>query len=252
MKKARKYLPWCVPLGLLLLSILVYGGIPGFSFTAYILAGLAGLSAAYLLLGLLKNRKAARIMTIILSICICIGLVAAAITGWIIYRAGLGQPDVECGYVIVLGAGLRGTTPSMILTERLNAAYEYLSAHPDVIAVVSGGQGAGEDIPEAKAMFDYLTGRGIPAERVWMEDQSTNSRENLQYSLALIESRTGARPESAGILSNEFHLYRAGLFAREQNLTAIGIPAKTQWASLFINYFLREIVAVWYYTILGG
>lgn len=252
MRKIRKFLPWCLPAALFLLAIAVYTGIPGFSFTAYILLGLGVLSGAYLLLRLWKNRKAARIMTVFLTVVLCLGLLAAAITGVIIHRGGQGQPEKECQYVIVLGAGLRGTTPSMILTERLSAALDYLTAHPDAIAVVSGGQGAGEDISEAQAMFDYLTSRGIDPERVWMEDQSTNTRENLQYSLELIENRTGVRPESAGIISNEFHLYRAGLFAREQNLTSIPIPAKTQFFPLYINYFLREIVAVWYYTVLGG
>ena len=47
------------------------------------------------------------------------------------------------------------------------------------------------------------------------------------------------------------HLYRAGLFAEEQGLTAVGIPARTSWVTLRINYFLREIAAVWYYTLFG-
>lgn len=85
-----------------------------------------------------------------------------------------------------------------------------------------------------------------------MEDKSTSTRENLQYTLALIEARTGARPEKAGILTNDFHLYRAGLFAREEGLTPIGICAETGWFALELNYFLREIAGVWYYIIFGG
>ena len=37
-----------------------------------------------------------------------------------------------------------------------------------------------------------------------------------------------------------------------EGVTSYGIPARTSWVTLRINYFLREIVAVWYYTILGG
>ena len=101
-------------------------------------------------------------------------------------------------------------------------------------------------------MYNDLTGKGIDPERVWMEDNATNTRENIAYSLALIEEKTGVRPDTTGLISSEYHLFRAGLFAREQNLTAVGIPAKTSWFSLRLNYFLREIVAVWYYVILGG
>jgi uncharacterized SAM-binding protein YcdF (DUF218 family) len=85
-----------------------------------------------------------------------------------------------------------------------------------------------------------------------MEDKSTSTRENIAFSLALIAEKTGQRPLKAGVLSSEYHMYRAKLVAREQGLEAIEIPARTSWFSLRINYFLREIVAVWYYVILGG
>ena len=101
-------------------------------------------------------------------------------------------------------------------------------------------------------MFNDLTAKGIAPERIWMEDKSTSTWENIAFSLDLIEEKTGQRPQKAGILSSEYHIFRAGLVARSQNLEAIGIPAKTSWVSLRINYFLREIVAVWYYALLGG
>ena len=154
--------------------------------------------------------------------------------------------------MIVLGAGVNGTTPSLILSERISRAEQYLRDNPDTIAILSGGQGSGENISEAQCMFEQLTAKGISPERLWLEDKSTSTRENLRFSMTLIEEKTGTRPARAAIISNEFHLYRAGLFAREQNLEMIGVPAKTTWFSLRANYFLREIVAVWYYTILGG
>lgn len=140
----------------------------------------------------------------------------------------------------------------MSLQERIDAAYCYLLDHPDAVCVVSGGQGRWEEISEAKCMYNELTAMGIDPQRIWMEDQATNTQENLRFSLDLIESRTGIRPEEIGLVSSEYHLYRAGLFAQEEQVTAIGIPARTAWISLRINYFLREIVAVWYYTLLGG
>ena len=84
-----------------------------------------------------------------------------------------------------------------------------------------------------------------------MDEKSFNTRQNIAYSLDLIEARTGTRPEKAGIVSSDYHLYRAGLFAKEQNLESMGIPAKSTWFSLRLNYFLREIAAVWY-VYLGG
>jgi uncharacterized SAM-binding protein YcdF (DUF218 family) len=101
-------------------------------------------------------------------------------------------------------------------------------------------------------MFRELTAMGIEADRVWMEDKATSTRENLRFSLALIQERTGNRPETVGLISSEYHLFRAGLLAEDEGVTAIGIPAETSWISLRINYFLREIAGVWAYWILGA
>ena len=100
-------------------------------------------------------------------------------------------------------------------------------------------------------MYQHLTAMGIDGSRIWLEDRSTSTLENIEFSLNVIEEKTGSRPDSAGILSSEYHLYRAGLFAKQQGLTAVGIPARTYWRHLFVSYFVREIFAVLYYSILG-
>ena len=107
-------------------------------------------------------------------------------------------------------------------------------------------------LAEASFMKEYLTGRGIDADRIWLEEKSTSTWENLEFSLGVIEEKTGKRPHAVGIVSSEFHLYRAGLVAEKMQVTAIGIPVKTSRVSLFVSYFLREIVAVWKYAVLGG
>ena len=177
---------------------------------------------------------------------------AAAITGCVIVTASRGVEKTESEYVIVLGAGVNGTVPSRSLRERLDAAYEYLVNHPENIAIVSGGQGSGEDITEAQCMFDYLTGKGISPDRIWMEDKATSTLENLRYSLDLIEEKTGQRPTKIGVLSSEYHLFRASLFARACDVEFVGIPAITSRWGQRINHFLREIAGIWHYLILGG
>ena len=101
-------------------------------------------------------------------------------------------------------------------------------------------------------MFDELTAMGIDPARLWLEDKSTSTWENLKFTLALIEEQTGASPDQIALLSNEFHLYRAGLFAKQFGLEPLGVPAKTTLPVLKINYFIREAVAVWHYYLIGG
>ena len=225
----------------------------GFGFSGQVCFGCAGVLMVYLLLPYLEKKKPklARVLLVALSVCLGIGILVATVTGVLIVRAW-NRPAMDCDYVVVLGAGVNGTVPSLSLRDRLNAAYDYLVAHPGAVCVVTGGQGSGEDITEALCMYNDLTARGISPERVWMEDRAVNTRENIRFSLDLIEEKTGTRPETIGLVSSEYHLFRAGMFAREENVVSYGIPARTSWVSLRINYFLREIVAVWYYIILGG
>ena len=74
----------------------------------------------------------------------------------------------------------------------------------------------------------------------------------MRFSLALIAQRTGTRPDTVGVISSEYHLFRAGLMARDEGITAVGIPATTSWVSLRINYFFREIAGVWAYLVFGA
>ena len=236
-----------------LLGLILRLIVPSFRFTGWILLGISCVIALFLLLRLLRNKhpKLAKVCLVLLCTGLSLGVIAATITGIPIAKAANADPQ-PCEYVIVLGAGINGSTPSLSLRDRLDAAYNYLVAYPETICIVSGGQGPGEDLTEALCMFKDLTARGIAPERIWMEDKSTSTRENIAFSLALIEEKTGRRPTEAGVLSSEYHMYRAKLVAREQGLEATEIPAKTSWVSLRINYFLREIVAVWYYVLLGG
>lgn len=225
--------------------------VPGFRFSAVVCFGVAAVVLCYWLLSL-SSCKTARRVRRCLTVMLIIGTLLAGITFAFIGSAGTGDPEKTCDYVIVLGAGVNGKDPSLILRERLDAAEGYLRANEHVICIVSGGQGPGEEITEAACMQNYLVNNGIAPERIWMEDKATSTWENLKFSLELIREKTGQTPSKAGIISNEFHLLRAGLMAKKQGLEMVGIPAETSWVSLRINYYMREIVAIWKYMVFGG
>ncbi len=253
MKKIKNLFGWIAGFTLVVLGVLIWLFILGYSFTGYVFMGLGGLILCYRLLGLLENRalSLAKALRLILSILVCLGILAAVVTGTVIYDASLGDADRDCEYIVVLGAGLNGENPSLTLKNRLDAAYAYLAAHPDTVCVVSGGQGPDEVIPEAECMARVLTEMGIAPERIWQEDKSTSTMENLRFSLDLIEEKTGTRPRTVGIVSSEYHQYRAGLMAASLGAESVSIPGKTSWFSLWANYHMREIVAVWAYWLFG-
>lgn len=147
----------------------------------------------------------------------------------------------KCRYLIVLGAHVEKDQITDSLRRRLDAALEYLKTHPDTQAVLSGGQGKGEAVTEAAAMAGYLQQRGIREERLFQEDRSTTTEENLKFSRAFL-----ADPEAAvGIVSNNFHLYRACAMARRLGYQKVfPLPAGCH-PVLFPNYMVRECFAVW-------
>ena len=247
----KKYLKWSVPLFFVLLGIFFFCATHGHDFLGIISFGVAGVIGCYYLIALLKP-KIRKILFITLTALLCLGITAFAVTEAVIIEGSFGDKDTAFSYLVVLGAKVNGTSPSLSLSDRIDAAYHYLTEHPDVIAVLSGGQGADEGISEAQCMFNELTKLGISPERLWLEDKATSTWENLQFSLAIIEEKTGSRPETIGLLSSEYHLYRAKLTANACGIDAATIPARTGWPTICINYFLREVPAVWKYIICGG
>ena len=160
------------------------------------------------------------------------------------HDGGTETPDAPT--VIVLGAGLNGDQPSLTLIARLQTALDYLNAHPDATVILSGGQGAYETCTEASAMARWLTGRGVDPSRIYLEEQSTDTRENLRFSRLLMDEQ-GLSPPVA-VVSNRFHLYRARLLAQQEGFSQVQtlsapIPkVPLRWLS--VSVYLREYCSV--------
>ena len=247
-------LRWLAMIPLTLLIIFFQFFMAGYSFTVLVCFCLMGVLLFYNLCDILKGKypKQTRVVRRLFTTLLCIGLLVVGITECLIIRASFGDPKENVEYMVVLGAKVRPDGPSVSLMDRIYAARDYMTEHPDVIAVVSGGQGPDEHMTEAKCMFDQLTALGIDPDRIWMEDKATSTWENLHFTLALIEEKTGKRPVKMGILSSEYHLFRAGLFANACGFDSVGIPAPTSRLSQKVNHFMREVAGVWHYLLLEG
>ena len=247
-------LPWLIIGALCAAAYILRFVLWGYSFSALVCCCLAGIIAIYEVTGILLPRFPAAILMIrrIFTLCLAVGIAVVTVTEGIIIKASFGSPDEDIDYLVVLGAKVRVTGPSASLWDRIYGARDYLEAHPDVIAIVSGGRGDDEPSAEAYSMRGELVTLGIDPERIWMEDRATSTWENLHFSLDLIEEKTGKRPEKIGVLSSEYHLYRAGLFAKACGVEFVGVPAKTSRVSQKINHFMREVAGVWHYWLLGG
>ena len=189
--------------------------------------------------------KAAVIVTTVGLIYFC------AVEGLIIGSARTDRNAGEKKYIVVLGAAVRGDTPSRALVERMEAARAYMVSHPDAVAIVSGGQGDGENLSEAEAMYKWLTANGIDGSRLIIEDRATSTYENLKYSFDIINSRGQEQDISIAVVTSEYHIYRAKLLADSLGAEVGGIPAKTSAPAVKLNYFIREAFGVTYQWIFG-
>lgn len=151
--------------------------------------------------------------------------------------------------VVVLGAGLRKDVPSDLLRRRLDAAYAYYQENPEVVIVVTGGQGNGETIPEGVAMGRYLAEKGVPQEQIIVEQKSTSTEENLLFAKELLEQRGIGADEPMAVVTNAFHCYRARCYARLVGFEQVSsIPASIGLNSVMPCY-MREVFAVLYYWV---
>lgn len=157
--------------------------------------------------------------------------------------------DHNAKYVVVLGAQVRGQTPSRAMLDRTKAAVDYLNQHPAAICIVSGGKGPGEEITEAACMQTLLLQQGIAEDRIWLESRATNTAENIAYTLQLITEKTGEPPAEIAIVSSEYHLRRAQLVAKRQGCYALPIAGHTSLLFMKINYYIREAFGLCYYVL---
>ena len=175
--------------------------------------------------------------------CLC-GILAVVVLASALLIAGrVDDTSYDEDAIVVLGAGIHGERVSLTLRSRLNAAIAYHKKNPDSLVVVSGGQGPQEDITEALAMERYLVERGIPKEMIIKEERSTSTAENFAFSKALLDERLGEE-YSVVYVTNDFHIFRAGMIARNAGLDHVAhVHSNTVWY-LVVPCCLRECVAI--------
>ena len=180
--------------------------------------------------------------------CAYCGIVSAFIIGGMLNTPQkalqTGTDGISAGEtVIVLGCKTINGAPSLMLAARLETAAEYLIENPQAMCVVSGGKGADEIEPEAVTMKRFLMSKGINESRIYTEENSRNTEENLLYSKAVIDEQ--GLSENVVIVSEFYHVYRGMRNAEKQGLKASALPApmnRTLWA--LPSYWLREIMAI--------
>jgi uncharacterized SAM-binding protein YcdF (DUF218 family) len=185
---------------------------------------------------MMKNRKR---VFLLVGVFVALGLIYIGILQFKISQYSNMETPKNADYLIVLGARVKGTVPSLAFASRINAAADYLKKNQDTLVIASGGKGSGEEISEAESIKSELKKQGISENRIILEDQSTDTYENINFSKKLIPK--GAK--LGLVVTNNFHLYRAVSIARDYGLQVQGLPAETPWIAVVKSYS-REYLAI--------
>ena len=157
--------------------------------------------------------------------------------------------DAPCTVVVLGCQVLEDGRPSLMLQGRVQAAYDYLAAHPDAVCIASGGQNGTEPESEARCIRQALADRGIGEDRILLEERSRSTEENLAFSAAII--REQGLPTAAVIASDSFHQLRAAVWAERNGLTPYAAPCAGPWF-LTAGYWAREAAALLYMAVTNG
>ncbi len=159
------------------------------------------------------------------------------------------RPAPDEATVLVLGAAVYEDRPCRMLADRLDATARYLEANPSSVCVVSGGQGPDEDYAEATVMKAYLIEKGIDESRIFTEDQSTSTYENITFSKQVMEEND--LPSTLVIATQEFHQYRAQAFAKRAGFREVGPCTCRTPPHLLLCYWVREFAAICHMVMFG-
>ena len=172
--------------------------------------------------------------------CVITGMIFLGVLCTFIVRDCKSVGEKNLDYIIVLGAQVYEHGPSAILKYRLDEALEYLNENPDTICIVTGAQGYNEPRCEGDVMAEYLIGHNIESNRIIIENKATDTIENMNYSKMLMKENYNG----VGIVTNDFHVFRAVQLANAQELKNVyGIAGESHPVYL-PNNILRECLAI--------
>lgn len=198
------------------------------------------LGATFIAVGLLTRAPLPQWLRWVWRALLCGGLAVVVALECLVVGAMNTSAPPNMEYLIVLGARVYDDGPSPALTRRVNAVMAHLDEHPDAIIIASGGQGTNEPISEAQCIRDELVKRGVDPGRIWMEDQSTDTMENIANCKAMI----GDDGAAIALVTNNYHMWRSLRIARKVGLTNVHGIAATYTGPTLFHYMIREAVSI--------
>lgn len=185
--------------------------------------------------------KAAKAVMRTVWVIFFIGLTTALTMFGFLVSAQFNTPSGNESTVVVLGSQVQGDHPSQSLASRINAAYDYLVAHPQTVCIATGGKAEGENITEAECIKNELVKKGIDPERIICENEAVDTDTNLEYSAKIIEER--GLDKNIVIVTESYHQMRGALYAKRFGLNPTAVSSHSPFA-LQCSAWVREMIGL--------
>lgn len=152
------------------------------------------------------------------------GSALLAYTAYRINEQGNRDEQRPADAVVVLGAAQFNGVAGGVFAARLDHAVELVKAGVAPYLIVTGGKQPGDRTTEAATARAYARARGIPANRILMEDTGRSTLESLQH-VALVMRQHGLT--SAVFVSDRTHMLRVLRMATDLGIVGWGSPTTT-------------------------
>lgn len=161
--------------------------------------------------------------------------------GTVIWRYGMNDQATKSDCIIVLGAGVRGSTPSPVFEQRIRHGINLYTAGYAAKILFTGGLGEDKNQSESSVARSFALLHGVPATDILIEEKSRTTQQNLSEALAVMR-QNGLN--SAIIVSDPLHMRRSMMIASHVGMRAVSSPTPTsQYRSLKakLGFLFREM-----------
>ncbi len=184
--------------------------------------------------------KALRVVGWIVRVIVALHAAVIIFFGASVIYGSLIRTDGPADNAIVLGLALENGSPTADLISRIETAADYLDEYPDAHLILTGGNADLSGLTEAEVMRDLLLERGVPEDRLILEDQATTTIENFENIARMIDP-----DEPVVLISSNYHMFRAAHIARRAGFTEVlRRPAPSRLQDFPVNMILEVLLNV--------
>lgn len=159
--------------------------------------------------------------------------------------------ETQSDAAIVLGAGTANGKISMVFEERILHAITLLKKDKVKVLIFTGGYGKGQTISDSKAAKNYAISKGVPENKILIEEKSTITFYNIKNAKVLMKQND---LKTALIVSDPYHMKRSMDMCERIGLNALPSPTPTTMyksRNTKFSFLVNETFNYWGYLLVG-